>query len=195
MWYGRIVLHAGDPAAALQPLTRAHELDPLSPMTAALVGYARMCTGKPDEASAFASKAVDLDPESEGPRAYFAIIAAHAGRHEDARRVWEFLGDDMQDLDSAKAWSAAVAASAGRKEEARAVLAAAEAAERFHAWDFLAIAAAILGDLDTTVSCLEKALALRCPLLPLLRIDPRLDPVRQEPQVKALLARIGPRRT
>lgn len=81
----------------------------------------------------------------------------------------------------------------GRAEEARAVL---DRLRELSATRYVnaygpALIHLALGGRENALDLLEQAVASRCELLVYLGIDPRLDPLRQEPRFQALAAKVG----
>jgi tetratricopeptide (TPR) repeat protein len=95
-------------------------------------------------------------------------------------------------------WSVAIAArghvegAAGRLEEARAVAAELQAVanHRFVTPYGMALVYAGVGDIETTLSWLNRALAERSHWLVWLRLDPRFDALRADPRFSELLERV-----
>lgn len=48
-----------------------------------------------------------------------------------------------------------------------------------------------LGERDEAFRWLDRSIDLRAPLVTLLKVDPRFDPLRQDPRFAGLLRRIG----
>jgi tetratricopeptide (TPR) repeat protein len=84
-------------------------------------------------------------------------------------------------------------AASGRQAEAKAILAelAAVSPRRYVSAAEIAFVHVALGQSDVAFEWLEKALAERAWSLVLLRVDPRADPLREDPRFADLLRRIG----
>ena len=84
-------------------------------------------------------------------------------------------------------------AAAGNEKEARRILnelTAARATRVVSAWG-IAVLHASLGDVDEAFDWLEIAVKERSSGMLLLRVHPRLDPIRQDPRYPALVRRLG----
>ena len=90
-----------------------------------------------------------------------------------------------------------VLASAGREAEAREVLKTLEAAsrERYVPKYAMAFITLGLGDKDATFEWLERALAEHDVHLMFLTVDPKWDPLREDPRFKSILKRCDFMRT
>lgn len=190
LFYGRHLLGSGRPALAVEALQHSVDLDPLSPPPRALLGRALRLCGRAAEAMTVVRQSLALDPDSVLPLAVFAPMAALDGDPEEgyaaSLRNVELSGR----LPLVVNIHAYVCARAGREEEARRILAGADTPTPNVAPSALAFAALALGDTDGAVRWLARALERRCVWLPTNRFDPRLAPLRDDPRVRALLARI-----
>jgi tetratricopeptide (TPR) repeat protein len=81
---------------------------------------------------------------------------------------------------------------AGRESEARAVLdeLRAQSGQRYVTPYYTAVICAGLGDADEAFACLEHAFQERDEWLLHLKVDPKLDPLREDPRFADLLGRI-----
>jgi tetratricopeptide (TPR) repeat protein len=84
-------------------------------------------------------------------------------------------------------------AAAGRRPEAEEILAELESAAEESYLDpiLFAIVYVGLGEIDKTFEMLDRAYEERSPWLPTMSIDPKCDPLRDDPRFAELLRRIG----
>jgi serine/threonine-protein kinase len=84
-------------------------------------------------------------------------------------------------------------AAAGHTAEVEAILSELEEAqkERYVDPTLFALIHITLGDHDAAIAMLERAYEIRSAWLPAMSIDPRIDPIRDDPRFLDLLRRIG----
>ena len=174
-------------------LRRAQEQDPLSLPARASLGFCLYLARRYDDSIAELEKILEMDST-------FAV--AHnlltwnyvqkqtwAEAIESAKRAVEFSGRDTLRLSSLGACLAA----SGRQAEAEAILA--ELAEvsprRYVSAAQIAFVHAALGQPNLAFEWFDKALAERAWGLVLLKVDPRVDPLRADPRFADLLRRVG----
>jgi hypothetical protein len=81
-------------------------------------------------------------------------------------------------------------ARAGLPEEVQPVITTALEQAEFPCRSFVVPVAAALKDGETAALLLERSFGDRCPWLPVIIRDPRLDPIRSDPQVAQVLQEI-----
>lgn len=196
-WHGEFLSQHGHHEAARAELNRAMELDPLSLVMMSDSAFAYLQARDFDAAIAQAKRALELDPT--WGFAYAALAAAYEARGEyDAaldtylaateRRVPADVQNVQNEVDSIRKKL--------RSEGARGYwVATLEIArrnpdnERIHL--LTAICHAQLGDHQAAIDELEKAVAKDESGYGTMKVEPLLDPLKNEPRYQALLARIG----
>jgi DNA-binding SARP family transcriptional activator/TolB-like protein/Tfp pilus assembly protein PilF len=188
-WYGGFLSAMGNHKEALYQAEMARRLDPIAPIIQTWVGLRYYFAGRYDQAIAEFAKAIELDREF--APAYWHLGWAYEQSnqfHEAIREAQRALANDPQNL----LYSASLAhayAKAGRTTEARVILAQlANAAKTRHvsAYD-VAVVYIALGETRTALDWLDRAYAQQSPWIGYLRVDPRVDLVRDHPRFKALL--------
>jgi len=191
-WYGLHLLAVGRVAEALIEIRRARELEPLSPIISANVGYYLYCARRYDEAIAELLKALEVDPTFAWTR--MSLGRAYALQHRGTEanvELTEALRVSKRNLREV-AFAAASVAFLGQKEQAQQLLQELIGAsqERYVAPYLPAFVFASLGQHDRAFEFLEKAFQEKS-ISPWLLRDPLLDPIRTTPRFFGLLQRMG----
>ncbi len=197
--YANVLSAAGRGEEALQEANLAAELDPLSSGSfnmLAMRGYYYSRQYEP--ALEALKKALELDPYDAGTFVNFLAVHLAMGRFEEARtaqqRRREILGSPA-DTEGQDVYFALVHAYAGQEAEARNHLARIEevmmrppyvAPAMIVAWVHAA-----LGDKDEAFAWLEKAVQEKEGSVYRLKVEPLIDPLRDDPRFSDLLRRIG----
>ncbi|WP_162601648.1 winged helix-turn-helix domain-containing protein [Occallatibacter savannae] len=170
---------------AIELILEALRTDPYSPWLNSRLAWAYHLSGERDKSVAQAEHALELFPEHESTNAYASIIMAFNGNAEKAVAVAESLVRRSPYLDIGSALYAYALAQAGREQEARSMLERLQwlSRERFVLTSFTAAVCVALGELDSAVAELESAADARCPWLFQMLADPRIEPVRERPEV------------
>jgi len=177
---------------ALAHARRARELNPVSPLIAALEGLILTHQIEHEEAVRRLREAVSLEPQFWLSHHLLANALIDAGQYEaalpesaEAKRL-----SPLQTLSDA--FSAIALARLGRKDEARAILESLSAAarDRYVPPTHLALIETALGDRDQAFAHLEAAVEVRDARLALLKIDPKWNDLRSDPRFAALLHRM-----
>jgi hypothetical protein len=125
-------------------------------------------------------------PARFGLMAYFGALLGCPDEAIEAARRHAELNPGAPACEAGLAYSLA---SVGQREEARSLLARAweSAAVRYRVPSVFAPAAAALGDVDGAFRWLDLAVRQRCCWLPTTMVDPRIDPVRDDPRFAAIV--------
>jgi TolB-like protein/Tfp pilus assembly protein PilF len=187
--YGHFSARLGHTDAALAAARRAVQLDPLNPAMYRLLSFVLRVSRRYEEAVDAAQAAVDLDAEN--PRALTTRGLAYydAGDYQRARASCESArpaADPSGDFYGILACLALSYEKLGRHADAEAMLTrlqssygdrvAYQHAEIYAQWD----------DAPKALAWLEKAIRLRDPGVAILKVDPLLDPVRNEPRFQSI---------
>jgi serine/threonine-protein kinase len=192
-WLGNCLGLLGRSDASIASFQRAAELDPLSGIKTAAVGWGYYFARRYADAIAQQRRALEIEPDLAVAHLWYGLSLEQTGAGEDAvQRFTEalrLLGRDPVGL----AFLAHGLAIAGRKAEALArldeLLAMRE--ERYVSGYDIAVACTGLGRHDDALTWLERGYAERTHWMALLKVDPRLDPLRGDPRFAALLARMA----
>jgi len=170
---------------AIELITEALRTDPYSPWLNARLAWAYHLSGEREKSLVQAEHALELFPEHEGTSAYGSMILAFNGKAERAVAVAEYLVRKSPYLDIGSALYAYAVAQAGREQEARSMLERLQwlSRERFVLTSFTAAVCLALGELDCAVAELQAAADARCPWLFQMLADPRIEPIRDRPEV------------
>jgi DNA-binding winged helix-turn-helix (wHTH) protein/Tfp pilus assembly protein PilF len=190
-WYAMHLNAMGRFDEAIAEIRRALELDPTSHVISLFMGDIFFCSRQYDRAIEQYLKTLEMHPNDR--RTHISLGEAYAlkGMREKAIASLEkaaALADSAQAL-AALGWGYAMA---GKREEAQKALdqlsemskrkpVRPTGAARIHA---------ALGDRDRAFELLEKAYLERVSAMDLLKVDPRLDGLRQDPRFQDLLRRM-----
>ncbi|HEY8548563.1 MAG TPA: protein kinase [Vicinamibacterales bacterium] len=186
----------GDTGAALEEITRVRQLTgetaTVGSATAQLLYYARRF----DAALAQIQRVLQVDPElAVGYLAQGRILAA-MGRYDEAARSFAQAQvlDPVGLQDYFRAEIAAADAAAGRADRAWQFVQAAERERGTMPAEMVAFVYARLGRHDEAFRWLHRGLDAGSDRLLWLRVDPRADPLRDDPRFQDVLARLEQRR-
>lgn len=185
--FARITSQYGRHEDSIAAARRAAQLDPVSVYAAHMLGHVLYFGRQYEEAIEACRHTLALDPHYPKPH-YFAAMSLHwLGRCEEA------LGEIRQEpLDWMRhTASTAILHRLGRENEARQHFAAlVELGRTENNYVQQADIQAQLGDTEQAMHCLDLALSLGDPGLAQLLVDPFLDPLRGDPQFRALLRKV-----
>jgi tetratricopeptide (TPR) repeat protein len=200
-WYGSSLSITGRGDEAIQQLTIAQNLDPLSVLTNAILGRALYFSRRYDEAIVQCRKALELDAQFWMAHQFLGLSLQQKHAYDEAlaeaRRV------EATGLPDGPAIVGHALAAAGKKAEALAVLQ--KLLPPHPAVDTLAcgitpgcvtpFAMAMLytglGEKDEAFRFLEGAYGQRWPFLPMLKVDPAFDSLRSDARFENLVRRLG----
>ena len=174
-------------------MLKAQSLDPLSMLTQTCVGDAYYYAREYERSLVYYRRANELDPRFDGAHTDLARSLEALGRFDEARREYEEGRRLSGGVAGPSFGLGHLEASSGNEAAARRILH--ELIEsRSHsvvsAWGIAALHAS-LGDVDEAYRWLDVAVEEGATGLSLLRVHPRLDPIRQDPRYRALLRRVG----
>jgi tetratricopeptide (TPR) repeat protein len=191
-WYGEYYLVAGKLERAFEYARRALECDPVNPALYSLMGWLLYIARDSDNSIIQCHKALELDPDLAWANAILGFGLVQLGRSEEAvaafRRAGSQLGEGLF-----RAAEGYALAAGGDGVGARAILAELTPGGRF---DYVSpcLVGAIhvaLGDKESALTYLEKALAERDLHLLFLSTDPIYDSLRADSRYEDLRARIA----
>ncbi len=192
--YGLIYLvPVGRTDEAIREIKRALELEPLSIAMNANLAGAYMYARQNDRALEQARKTYDLDPNHITARVWLANVYESVGMYNEAIALSEeSLKNHMADAYFLLYYGYAYAKTGRRDkaEEAIQKLRDLEKTEPVDPYDFAMIYVG-LGDKDHAFVELEKSFNERGYYVPLLSVDPLMDPLRDDPRFVDLLKRVG----
>jgi tetratricopeptide (TPR) repeat protein len=136
---------------------------------------------------------IELDPRFDGAHTGLARSLEALGRFDEARAELEEASRVSGGVAGPSFGLAHLEAASGNEKEARRILEELEEARSTRvvsAWG-IAVLHASLGDVDEAFRWLEIAIEERASGLLLLRVHPRLDPIRKDLRYSALVRRLG----
>jgi Tfp pilus assembly protein PilF len=194
--YARFLAAAGRTAEAMREAQDAYEIDPLSSDIHSVVGIMLFYDRRFDEAiEHFRARLGDPSARS---HTGLGRAASAAGRHAEAvpalRRAVELSGQDP----SIQAELARALAAAGDRNQAIVILRDLEERRarnaEYIAPQDLAYIHIALGEFDVAIDLLNQAVDEHASRLLWIGVDPRIDPVRNDPRFAEFLAKLKPHR-
>jgi DNA-binding winged helix-turn-helix (wHTH) protein/tetratricopeptide (TPR) repeat protein len=175
---------------AIDVLTRGGAVDPLLPTLAAADVLVRCWQRDFDAAVAFGRKGVELHPYLHIVRVNYGEALESAGRFEDALAQYQVASVIAPDVPWLRALEGACQARLGRSRDAKAILEGLEVVRRSEYVDahYMAVFRAAMGRAEEAVTELERALAENSAWLYSWAVDPKLDPLRNDPRARDLIA-------
>jgi TolB-like protein/DNA-binding winged helix-turn-helix (wHTH) protein/Tfp pilus assembly protein PilF len=192
-WYAEHLATVGRFEEMLAESKEAERLDPLSPLMVASAAIRFSFAGRQDEAVAKLRSVTEAHPEFILAHAWLEEVLEAQGRYANA--VTE--GETAVELSQAKAERVAAlahtyAVSGRNKEALQALSDLKERARHTYVPAYsVALVYAGLGDVDRAFDSLEEAYREHSSWLSHLRLDHRLDSLRNDPRFRALQARVG----
>jgi eukaryotic-like serine/threonine-protein kinase len=194
-WYALYLSNLGKNEQAMAHISRAQEVDPLSPIIEVNAGWCYYVSGRYDEAIELLKRVAEKEPN-------FWVVHSTLGQSYLAKVQ---LPDAIHELELARSLSpeatrnmallANAYALGGRSAESRRLLQEliSLSRKRYISPVYMAIVSIGLGEKDQAFAWLEKAYADRSDWMVLLQTEPLFDPVRSDPRFQDLLRRIGVR--
>ncbi|HEX8179687.1 MAG TPA: winged helix-turn-helix domain-containing protein [Pyrinomonadaceae bacterium] len=191
-WYGWYLTIMGRHDEAIAELQWAKQLDPFSLGINWFLSAALCLAGRYDESVEQARALIDLEPNFWS--GHWALGTAHTYRGDFTAAVAAYRR--ANELDASPLIKGALAhaqALAGRTEEAQAMLSELKQASAgaYVPPYYLALIHTALGEREEALACLEKAYEERDGNLPLVKVDRRLDDLRDTSALQQLIARVG----
>lgn len=192
-WFAELLLCQGKTKEALAEISLAVELDPLSAAALKDKGVLHYYARDYDSAIEYARKALELDPNISGAHRILSLAYQAIGKHTEAAAehgLWSEKSKMGLEEVAARAYCYA---DAGRKDEARELLKHCPPMESVsgNLARSIALVYIALGEFDQAIAWLERGYETRAESMALLRIDPKLDPIRSDPRFASLLAKMN----
>ncbi|MFP3939340.1 MAG: tetratricopeptide repeat protein [Thermoanaerobaculia bacterium] len=191
LWRGSLLSALGRHDRAIASTRRALELDPTAPAAHAALAWHLFHARRGDEAIAQAHRALELQPDYYDAWDNLKWIARTLGREAVAVKAWI----RTEEIDAGDGEAVRRNYEAGGLErlhrEAIASQVAAWEAGHYQAPYDVALEHAALGEVDAAMLWLERSFAERETDLVSLAVDPRLDPLRDDPRFQELLERMA----
>ncbi len=193
LWYANYLACMGELEQAETQVRRSLELDPLSLIHSQALCWVQFFARRFAEAVEQGRRTLALDPGYVIGYWWLGWSHALAGQLSEAARDLEQAASLSGRHPPIVAALGFVAARQGRCEAARATVEelVGQARSRYISSYDVAIVHTALGEHDAAFEWLGRSLEERSHLLTFLRIDPRLDPLREDPRYKELMAHVG----
>jgi TolB-like protein/Flp pilus assembly protein TadD len=191
-WYAHFLMSQERLDEALTESHKALELEPLGPVMNLHLGWHYWYSRQFEDALEQAAKTLELEPNYGLAYWYRGLAYALTDRYAQALRELSVAKRLLKSSQIVEADIGYVHGLAGDRAKARKIIATLErTARRRYVNPFeLAIIHVGLGDREPAFACLETAFRERSDQLVYLRVDPRLDPIRDDPRFAALDRRV-----
>lgn len=191
-WYGFHLAEQGRLDEAIAAMSRARELDPLTPMISSNLAYFHYLARRPDEAITQLRKMINMDPGFLVARYTLGLAYQQKGMYEQA--IAEF--NEAQRLDP-ESWApvafiAQTHAAWGKRDEAqRGLDELKRITQQKHVDPYnIGVIHAALGENNQAFEWFEKAFQARSEELLFLKVDPRIDSLRADARYPDMLRRL-----
>jgi serine/threonine-protein kinase len=192
-WYSQWLLSMGRLDEALEAVSRAIDLDPVSQAILKDKGLVLYYSRQYDRAIETTQRTLELDAAYSS--AYRLLSLAYQGKRmfdeaiAENERWGEFTGNQVETLIS----QAQIQAAAGRREDALGIVRRVREENLMsdNMCRGLGLTFAALGGVDTAFEWLEESYNRREESLLSLKVDPKADHLRRDPRFSLLLRRIG----
>jgi len=189
-WYGNYLTLMGRFDEGIAAFSQAVELDPISAVKTAALGWGCYFARRYDDAEMHARRALEIEPDSVVGHLWVGQALLGQRQFDQAARSFAEAARLTRRNALSLSGLAVAEAGAGRQPIARELLAEIQAltARQYVSSFDLAVVHAALGEHELAVDALERGHAERTHWMALLGVEPRLDVVRGHPRFKALLA-------
>jgi TolB-like protein/DNA-binding SARP family transcriptional activator/Tfp pilus assembly protein PilF len=192
-WYANFLTAMGRFDEAVREMRAAQDLDPLSLIANAALGWVLYYAGEYERAIAQLDRTLELNPDFELAHLWRGLALEELGRLGEARQAMERAAHLSGGSAISLALLARTHALAGEREGARALLADLErgAGDRYVPAFEVAKVHEALGDRELALRWLERAREQRSHSIAFLAVDPQLSRLRDEPGFVALVRNVG----
>jgi len=192
-WYAVNSVLRGKFDDGVAEMDRARALDPLSLIINAAAGWLLYYCRKYDEAIEHCRRTLELDPHFPQAHLWLGWSLEQQGRFDEAIAEYQEGATSLAGRAGMLGSLGHACARAGRETEARRALDELDtlARSRYVSPYETALIHTGLGELDVAIERVEDAVELRAVGAAFLRVEPRFDPLRDNPRFAALLKRIG----
>ncbi len=193
-WYAIRLAALGRSEEARAEARRAQELDPLSLIIRGNIAWIRIFDGRPDDALVALGPTLEMDPNFASTHWFFSLAYLQKGMYPEAvaaaKRNMELMHGYNPGSEATLAYAYALA---GNQAGARRLLEGMKqtARQRYVPPDWIAVIYAGLGDRDQAFAWLEKGYQEHSGLLPLLKVHPLFEKLRDDPRFADLVRRMN----
>jgi serine/threonine-protein kinase len=191
--YGNLLVQQGRFAEGAAAMRKSLNIEPLSLIANAAVGWAEYYSRQWDAAITHHRSTIELDPSFMLAHLWLGHTLVQAGAVEDAEKEYQTAIQLSGRSAITVAALARAFAAAGRRSDAQKLVAELDelGRQRFAPQYDIAGVFAAAGDRDAAFARLERALEEREHELVFLAVDPVMDPLRGDPRFGSLAARVG----
>jgi non-specific serine/threonine protein kinase len=195
LWYANLLMSRQRFDEALRQVYAARDLDPFSLVVNTNIGWILTFAGRHTEAVQQLTRTVALDPEYPQARWRLADVLVLLGRYEEALVEADASLRVTNRSPSSLAMLASIYSATGRQEDAREILRELQriAAERYVPPSTFAGVYRALGEIDTSLDWMERAVDEGSNYAAYIAVEPGNGPLRTHPRFQALLQRTGQR--
>jgi DNA-binding winged helix-turn-helix (wHTH) protein/Tfp pilus assembly protein PilF len=194
-WHAYNLISTGNAAAAIAEITRAQEIDPASLVISADVGHVYYLARRNDLAFLALQKTLQMDPNFGDAHLRLGEVYAQEGRYDNAIVEFETAkrlkgGENLL----ASCYLGFVYAVSGKRAQAQAFIDKIDRATKGTGYSDVydkALILAGLGRKDEAFKLLNQAYERRQGALALLKVEPKLDGLREDPRFANLLQRMN----
>jgi tetratricopeptide (TPR) repeat protein len=192
-WYGNLLTALGRFDEAAREMRAAMEIDPLSLIANAALGWTLYYAGHYGEAVAQLDQTLTLNADFELAHLWRGLALLELQRHAEAQQAIERAVQLSGGSAISKASLAHAYARAGHTELARQMVSSLEQGRdtRYTPSYEIAKVYGALGDRATALQWLERAHRERSHSIAFLRVDPQLQALRAEPAFQRLMGEVG----
>ena len=193
IYLAHLYSNLGRKPEALKHARRARELNPVSPLIAALEGLFLTHQREHEAAVRRCKEAITLDPNFWLSHHLLANSLVDAGQYEAAllesaeAEAAVAAADALRHVQRHRAGAARPSGRSARHPE----VAVGTARQTYVPPSHFAMIETALGDRDKAFQHLDAALSIRDPRLTLMKVDPKWDGLRSDPRFQAALRRMG----
>jgi len=189
--YAGHLARVGRADEAVSEVKQARELDPLSPIVNANVGFILYFARRFDEAIETLKSTLELDDNFAFANLYLGYNYAARGDFAEAVSAYKEAIRLGQDTPSNRIYLGAAYAGAGKRKQARDILKQLLTGKNYVSPGELAVLYAALGEREKAFASLEDAHARRDLQLQYLNVDPAFDSLREDSRFQDLLRRMN----
>lgn len=190
--YGLMLAEMKEFDAAMEQLSRAHDIDPMSLVIGVHFALPIFFSGAWEPALEQLTRVLEIDPDFIPALGWAGIVQEQLGHYSEAMSTLT-RALSINELTILRASMAHVLARSGHEAEARETLARLTdpSARRYVASYDIAVVHTGLGERDLAFARLDDALEERSPWMVFVGVDPRLGPLHDDERFAALLDRSG----
>ncbi len=193
-WFAWLLLATGRGVEALQEARMAVDLDPVSVSGHRGLGWLCYYLGRHEEAVEHLRRALAIDPQADETHSVLGLVYTALGRFEEAEAAFrDAIATAQKTAAYAMAGWGYMEARRGRRAETERLLVELEqlSSEGYISPVAFVLLHVALGDPDAVFQWLDRCYEERRGWLAYLRVEPKLETVRNDPRFDSLVTRMG----